>query len=282
MTNGTFNPIIMVPMFIAYLILFVIAEIFLLKNKMNKKISIILLILSIIIPGFILGALANPVFAIQQIIMGFYNIIQNPVAFSMIFPSLLPMIIILLFFILSTILFGRTFCAYVCPLGSAQELISRVQFKSKIKKSKYIVNIPSKYLNYVRLGFFILMIIIALTVGIAIFQLINPFMGFTIFRNLTSITTIILPIILLAIVLISSLFIYRPWCRIFCPFGMIAWLMSRFSIFKLRRTADCTDCKACEKVCPTKESYRESKKSACYQCVRCIDICPNDAIKFKK
>lgn len=282
MPNGTFNPILMIPMFITYLILFIIAEIFLLKNKMSKKVSIILLILSIIIPGFILGASANPVFAIQQILMTLYNIIQNPAAVSTLLPSLIPMTIILIGFLLSTILFGRTFCGYVCPLGSVQELISKVQYKSRVKKTKYKLDIPTKYANYVRAGFFVLMIFLALALGIGIFQLINPFAGFIGFRNLTSITTLIIPIILLSIVLISSIFIYRPWCRIFCPFGMIAWLTSRFSIFKLRRTSDCTDCKACEKICPTNESFKDSKKSACYQCLRCIEICPNEAIKFKK
>jgi polyferredoxin len=283
MTNGTpFNPALMMPLFISYLILFIITEIFLLKNKMNRKISIILLIISIIVPGFVLGAAANPVFAIQQILIGSYNITQNPAAIQTILPSMLPMIIVLIVFILSTILFGRTFCGYVCPLGAAQELISKFQYKSKIKNSKYKLDIPSKYVNYLRLGFFILMIVLALSIGIPLFQLINPFAGFGIFRDIASITAIVVPIILLAIILVSSFFVYRPWCRIFCPFGMLSWLTSRFSLFKLKRTPDCTDCKACEKVCPTDEALRNSKKGACYQCFRCVEICPNDAIKFKK
>ncbi|MHA1269391.1 MAG: heterodisulfide reductase-related iron-sulfur binding cluster [Candidatus Helarchaeota archaeon] len=276
------SPQVMIPTFISYLLLYIIAAILLVKKKMNRKISILILFASLIIPGFIFGALAGPFLAIQQIIINFYSIIQNPSMMGTILPLLIGMSLVLIIFIIITILFGRTFCGYVCPLGAAQELVSKISFKSKVKKSKYKINIPRKLGNYIRLGFFIAMIILALGWGISLFELMNPFNTFTIFKNLFNITTIIIPLILFSIIIFSSFFIYRPWCRLVCPFGTISWLTSRFSIFKFRRSDECTNCKACEKVCPTNEALLISNKSECYECNRCVDICPVNAIKYEK
>ncbi|MHA1325372.1 MAG: 4Fe-4S binding protein [Candidatus Helarchaeota archaeon] len=272
------NPQLMLPMGISYIILLIIATLLLYKGKMNKKNSIIILFIAIILPGFILGAAASPVFVIQQILMTFYNFIQNPT----LFPTFILMSIILIVFIISTLLFGRIFCSYVCPLGAAQELVSKISFKSKIEKRKYLINIPRKWSNYIRLGFFIAMIILAFIWGMALFELINPFSAFTVFNNLFNITIIIIPLIIFFIILISSLFIYRPWCRLICPFGAISWMTSRFSMFKFRRNDNCINCKACEKICPTNEAFSISNKSECYECNRCVEICPTDAIKFVK
>jgi formate hydrogenlyase subunit 6/NADH:ubiquinone oxidoreductase subunit I len=48
------------------------------------------------------------------------------------------------------------------------------------------------------------------------------------------------------------------------------------------RTGDCTECELCEKVCPTQEAFRDSKKAECYFCGRCVDICPVNAIKLER
>lgn len=45
-----------------------------------------------------------------------------------------------------------------------------------------------------------------------------------------------------------SSYIYRPWCRILCPFGALVSLTSRFSRYKLRRTESCTNCGSCENI----------------------------------
>ncbi len=283
LANSPFlNPQMMIPILISYVILFAIAVILLFKDKMNKKVSIVILLASIIVPGFILGSGAHPVFAFQQVLLIMSNAVHNPNTALMILPTMIVFLVILMVFTVSTLIFGRTFCSYVCPLGSVQELTSKLIIGKKVKKHKYVIEIPEKFANYFRLCIFIGSIVLTLIWSFALFSIINPFNAFTISTNILNLQVILIPIILFIIILVSSVFVYRPWCRLLCPFGTIAWLTSRFSIFKLRRTDKCIQCKACEKVCPTGEAFEDSKKSECYQCMRCVDICPSDAIKYKK
>lgn len=249
---------------------------------MNRKITIIILFLSILIPGLIFGLSMHPVFASQQIFIFIFNITRNPAMISRILPSIVIISIVLAVFVVSTLIFGRIFCSYACPLGAAQELISNINFKNKVKKSKYAVSLPNKVTNSIRVTFFITMIVTSITWGFALFSIINPFKAFSIFQNILNPVVLIVPILILVLILISSIFIYRPWCTILCPFGTVAWLTSRFSFFKLRRNDNCTKCQACEKVCPTSEAFINSNKSRCYLCNRCVEICPANAIEFDK
>ena len=48
----------------------------------------------------------------------------------------------------------------------------------------------------------------------------------------------------------TTLFIHRPWCRIFCPLGGLLSLFNRFSLFHLRFNArECAECNLCRSRC---------------------------------
>ncbi|TFF95406.1 MAG: 4Fe-4S binding protein [Promethearchaeota archaeon] len=247
-----------------------------LSRKMNQKYAWILLALSVILGGILLGGIPNAVMPIQQVLMTITG--NSPVM------ALIPMILILSLLLVSTLFIGRLFCGYACPLGAAQELLSKIKFKSNVKEQNKVEKLlkpPQKSALIVRWVFFAVAIVLTILWGIAVLQLINPFLGFQLFTN-PQLPAILIPLISLIVVLVSSVFIYRPWCRFFCPFGAIASLTSRFSRYKYRRTEDCTECGLCEQICPTEEAFDDSSKGECYYCNRCVDVCPQDAIVLKK
>jgi len=125
--------------------------------------------------------------------------------------------------IIMTIFFGRVLCGFVCPLGTLQELISQINFKSDVKAQE-----KNKF---------------------HILQIFNPNLGFWYFINFFTFT-FIFPLIGLVVVSIISIFIYRPFCRYICPAGAVTSLCSRVTRRKYRRTKDCDDCGLCEKICP--------------------------------
>jgi polyferredoxin len=157
-----------------------------------------------------------------------------------------------------TFIFGRFYCGYLCPVGAAQEMVSRI--------SPYIVRIPQKTLpGAVRLGFLGAFILTGYT---ASFGLLYPF-GIRDFFALSFSAAFSVFVVLLFI----SIVIYRPFCRLICPFGALAALAAIPAVFKIRRTETCTECGKCERACPTNEAKPEDWKGECYLCGRCIEAC---------
>lgn len=262
-------------MLLLWILLMIVAIILEKKRKLSQNISILLLMVSVLVPGVIFAASPNPVIPIQMITVGIKT--HQPLS------TILPMVMILILLLLTSLFFGRIFCSYACPLGSFQELISKIFFKSKAKKKPSIptLSVNGKLPNIIRFVFFLFFIASGLLWGTAIIQYLNPFTGFQIFRN-PVFPIVIIPFIEIVIIGILSLFIYRPWCRFLCPFGFLASFTAKFGIYKLHRTDSCTDCKLCEKICPTDEAKAADDKSECYLCNRCVEICPVNAITFGK
>jgi MauM/NapG family ferredoxin protein len=77
----------------------------------------------------------------------------------------------------------------------------------------------------------------------------------------------------------------RFWCRYLCPLGAgLGWL-SKVAIF--RRAVDstaCTDCAACARVCPTgtirPERNNASDPAECTMCMKCVSACPRAGQRF--
>jgi ferredoxin-type protein NapH len=270
------NPVTMVFVFLSWALLTIAAIALLKKKTLSMKKAVILLAISIIIGGFVLGALPNPIQPINQLLLALRGLGVNA--------SLIPMALALAVLLLSTLVFGRSFCGHACPLGSLQELLSRFKFKSSVAAQSAVkgaIIVPERAAKVIRVVVLVVMATITTAWGIAIIQLTSPFLGFRVFMQ-PGIVAIAVPIIMLVSIAIASIFAYRPWCRLGCPFGTIAWITSRFSMYKLRRTDVCTDCGLCEKVCPVDEAKRGSSKAGCFLCNRCVETCPKNAISFEK
>lgn len=115
---------------------------------------------------------------------------------------------------LITILFGRHYCAYLCPYGAMSELAAKLPSKFKIIiKRQSILNI--KYI--------ILVVIIFLALFFKTLHLQEPLTIF--FSGLAN------PIYFLSILLIvSSVFVPRFWCKILCPAGAFMSALSKISL----------------------------------------------------
>ena len=263
-----------VPMFFFWVVISILTILLINAEMMSRKVFIAISVITILFGGILFGGFPNVLVPTQYIlrILGRQGLIS----------SLHAAVIVLSLILGSSLIVGRIFCGFACPIGALQELISKINFKSDLKaqeKVKYRIEGSSKIASLVRRVFLGILIIMAVFGGILFLETINPLSGFFIFRS-TFTLTLIIPLISLIIVSIVSIFVYRPWCRYLCPFGAFSSLCSRISKKKYRRTEDCTNCGLCEKICPTQEAYAGSKKNECYFCNRCIEICPDNAMKF--
>lgn len=160
--------------------------------------------------------------------------------------------------ILFALVVGRVFCGTICPVGSLQELAYTVPVKKVVIRRTDI-------LEMIRLAVFLVTVIAA--------TYLVDLMAITGLYDLFSLTVSAGLIIAAGLVLLS-VFVYRPVCRVICPFGVLFSLCAEFSIFRLERTGDCIACGKCEKVCPAKTAGLNDPKRECYLCARCKDACP--------
>ena len=197
-------------------------------KKRSRRGIFYLTIFSLVYFGFWRKGCVCPIGAIQNVTLALFDS-GYVIPVSVIFFFALPLVF--------TLFFGRTFCAAVCPLGAIQDLvlIHPLQLPDWLEH-------PLGLLGYVYLGAAVLF---AATGSAFIICQYDPFVGF--FRLSGSLEILILGVCFLLI----GLFIGRPYCRFFCPYGAILRILSWFSRWRVTTTPDeCIQCRLCENACP--------------------------------
>ncbi len=184
-----------------------------------------------------------------------------------------------------TVIFGRVFCGWICPLGALNEISALAAKKLGIRQRV----LPEKLDAALRNLKYILLagILIATWItGVLFFSRFDPW---TAWMHLTSgeIGRTLLPLSALGLVLFAGLFIERAWCRYLCPLGACLGILQKISFTKVRRDAGvCVDCSLCDRACPVGLSPSKASVVAhgdCIACGRCVENCPKGAacLSFK-
>lgn len=175
------------------------------------------LLISLIYFGFILRNSICPLLTFQSIFIYKSKVVLG-----------LDYFIIFLLPIIFTLLFGRIFCFWVCPLGAFQEFVYKLGNVLGIKSKPFII---SKIIRNRKLDYFKYIFLIIIILGVIIFKKpilcgLDPFGAlFFKFITLTSIISLIL-------LVIFDIFIPRVFCRYFCPYGAILSLLHKLRLFK--------------------------------------------------
>ena len=197
-------------------------------KKRSRKGLVWMAVFSLAYFGFYRQGCICAVGSVQNVALALFNS-----DYSIPLPALLFFIIPLVF----ALLYGRVFCAGVCPLGAIQELTGFRHVKVHRSVEAVLTSIPFIYLG--------LAILFSATKSQFVICRYDPFVG--IFRLNAPFTMIIFG----ALLLITGVFVNRPYCRYLCPYGVLQNIFSRFSARHLSVTpAECTNCRLCEQCCP--------------------------------
>ncbi|HEX7588631.1 MAG TPA: 4Fe-4S dicluster domain-containing protein, partial [Anaerolineae bacterium] len=206
--------------------------------------------------------------------------IMSMVAAREILPLYLPAIVT----IAATLVFGRAWCAWICPLGAILELYGPKgtrKMKPWFRQIKYIFLIVLFGMAlFGSLAFMWLDPITILVRGVA-----DPVsVVLSIVNNPGLRISTLLSVVMLALVLGLNLVEKRFWCRYLCPLGATVGLGSKFAFIRRRVNADsCVTCGDCAKTCPMGAIDPETIKSDPAECIMCMDcaaVCPKTAITF--
>ncbi|MBN2083660.1 MAG: 4Fe-4S binding protein [Anaerolineales bacterium] len=222
--------------------------------------------------------------------------------------------------VLLTILLGRVWCGWICPLGTTLDLFHPRRWKNKqpsIPEAARGIKhfLLTAILTSALLGSLWLMLLDPLTIMIrTLTEAVYPALDRIVFAveealysvsalrdSISGLDRILRPALLPADpaftaggVLIAAFFIGvvalnalapRFWCRYLCPLGSLLGLTGKLAIFRREvNPATCTNCGACARVCPT-GTIRPDKADAsdpaeCIMCLDCVTVCPRSGQTF--
>jgi len=178
--------------------------------------------------------------------------------------------------IVISLIMGKGFCGWICPFGSLMEWLRLLGKKTLGIKKSFIPDSVEKKMRYLKYGVIFLILVPTYYTGRMVFEDYDPFVAFFHFgRNMSG--DLMPAYIILAVVLVASLFSSRFWCRYFCPLGALLGLLNKISLFSIRRDSKtCKECWTCSKKCPVGVMLDEDnviKSVECTACLECVNAC---------
>ncbi len=190
-------------------------------------------------------------------------------------------LVVLLAAVVTSWLFPKAFCAWVCPIGTLSEGLWRLGQRvfGRNFRIPRLVDIPLRGLRYLFLVSFLSAGFLSMPVQEAVlFQAsdYNKIADMKMLEFYLHLGTDILMVLLLLFA--ASLLIRNFWCRYLCPYGALLGIFGLVSPLMIRRNeAACSDCQRCSQVCPNCVDLahgQDATSPECTSCLNCIVACP--------
>lgn len=218
-----------------------------------------------------------------------------------------------------TVIFGRVFCGWACPLGTLHNIVGyfnkRRPFsiqsdRHRIKYYLLIVLVVSSLFTLQLVGIMDPLSLLIRSFSLSIYPLVSYGIR-AVFDsiydlNIDSVSGISESIygflkqsilsfaqpfyrqniavgILFLAILALNLSEKRFWCKYLCPLGALLGILSRHALIKRSVSEGCTSCGLCVRTCQGNALSDDAKtwsRSECISCRNCDDICPQKAIGF--
>ncbi|WP_243311129.1 4Fe-4S binding protein [Fundidesulfovibrio agrisoli] len=186
---------------------------------------------------------------------------------------------ILMAALLASLLLRKGFCAFICPVGLASDLLSglgkRLGFGGAGPRW---LDLAARQLKFVLLAaclyFFLSMPLMAMRGYLMGEHNIAADASMLRFFLAPSPTTLIV----LGVLAVGTLLARNVWCRWLCPYGALLGLAALFGPTAVRRDdGPCTKCGRCERACPSGILIRRKtdvRAPECIGCAQCVGACP--------
>jgi polyferredoxin/copper chaperone CopZ len=139
----------------------------------------------------------------------------------------------------TVVLFSKLFCAFICPLGTIQDLIKRLRVKLRIKSVK-IANgsVVDKILRLIKYALLFLVFYMTVEASELFCKNLDPY--YAVATGFKGEITLWMSLVSISVLVFGSLVVDMFWCRYLCPLGAISnslkfwmWIGGLFGIYAI-------------------------------------------------
>lgn len=187
-----------------------------------------------------------------------------------------------------TIIFGRFFCGFACAFGSLGDGLHALYILICKKLKKKPIQIGKRMSHYLSGMKYVMLASISILCFKGVYSKFQGTSPWDVFSMLHAgnlhLANHIIGLVILILLMAGMCVQERFFCRFFCPMGAVFSLLPVIPVFSLHRNREecIKNCSACTRKCPSdielpnKGSW--SVTGDCFQCQKCIDICPKSNI----
>ncbi len=196
-------------------------------------------------------------------------------------------LVLLLTFIAMSLLAKKSFCSWLCPVGTVSELLWKAgrRLLGDNYKILYWLDMVMRGAKYALLLFFCKILLLDMPSMALGHFLKSPYWAMSDVKMLHFFTEVsLIPAVAIIGLAILSLFYKNFWCRYLCPYGALLGLVSMLSPMKIRRDlSSCTHCQRCRHACPSSLPVDQKPvihSPECTGCLTCVSSCQDDALQM--
>jgi len=190
-------------------------------------------------------------------------------------------LVLFLTFLAMALLTKKSFCSFICPVGTLSEATWKVGVKlfGRNLRIWHGLDLFLQFAKYALLFFFVRLILFGMPVVAMKEFLKAPYWAIADVKMLHFFTAMsTTSMVVIALLSLLSVIYKNFWCRYLCPYGALLGLLSMLSPFKVSRYQDkCIDCGACSRACPAQIDVQHKVQihsPECTGCLTCVSHCP--------
>ncbi len=185
---------------------------------------------------------------------------------------------------------GRAFCGWLCGLGALQDFIA-AWTRKLLGEKRHILGKPSKTILPLRVPpaidrplRYVKYLVLAAILVASLYMAYPPLRDFCPVRAVFSLKMTTLLWITLAVFLAGSILVERFWCKYFCPLGATLAIFNKISPVRLVSSSTCNQCGRCDIECSMaiEDVPLNLNDAECVRCMECLNTCARDgALELK-
>jgi NAD-dependent dihydropyrimidine dehydrogenase PreA subunit len=176
------------------------------------------------------------------------------------------------------LIFRKSFCGAVCPVGLVSDLLGEAGKRAGLgRRASKLLDRTAGAIKYLLLGFFLISIF-ALMDGASTRQFLSSDYNMTadasLFRLFAHPSRTFLTV--LVVLGVMGAVFRNAWCRWLCPYGALLGLLGMAGPCSVRRDSNsCDGCGRCARACPMDIAPGGAARSSrCMACGQCVEACP--------